>query len=122
MKLLSEILLYFHLACIVAIVVLLLNQTTKEIKRIPKGFVHAGLGALVAGLAMIGTRTALHHDDPIKYAAYNNATLAVKLLVLAVILYIAVKNARAASISRGTWATLLGLTVVNIGLASSLTR
>jgi len=122
MKLLSEILLYFHIACVVIIVILLLNQSGKAVKKVPKGFIHAGLGALVAGLVMIGTRSVMHHHDPARYASYNNATLSVKLLVLVAILYLGFKHAKEEAISRTTWATLLGLTVLNIGLASSLSR
>jgi hypothetical protein len=122
MKLLSGILLYFHIACVVAIVVLLLNQAGKAIKKVPKGFIHAGIGALIAGLAMIGTRSVMHRDNPDTYASYNNGTLTVKLLVLIAILYLGFKHSKEEAISRTTWASLLGLTVINIGLASSLSR
>ena len=120
MSTLSNIFLVLHVLCVAAIVVLLLLQTPKEIKVIPKGLTHAGLGALVFGLAMVVVRVIQHHDHPAAYPNYNYATLAVKLLVLVYILAIAFKNAKAESITKSTWLVLLALTLINIGLAQSL--
>jgi hypothetical protein len=120
MKTLSNVFLVIHLLAIAGIVILLLTQGGKTIKVIPKGLFHAEITALIAGLVMVGIRSGQHHQRPAVYANYNYATLAAKLAVLIVIIYITVKNAKAASISRGTWVALLGFTVINIGLAGSL--
>jgi uncharacterized membrane protein len=120
MKLLANIFLVLHLICVATIVVLLLKQGGKANKVVPKGLTHAGLGALVAGIAMVGIRSSQHHSDPALYPAYNNGTVVAKLGVVIVLLYFAFKNAKAPTITRGTWTLLLGLTVINIGLASSL--
>jgi hypothetical protein len=120
MKALAGILLGIHILAVAGIVVLLLRQAGKAEKVVPKGLTHAGLTAGVAGIAMVGVRHALHNQDAHLYPLYNNGTLAVKLGVLVVLLTIAFKYAKAASISRYTWMILLGLTVLNIGLAGSL--
>ena len=120
MKALATIFFIIHLLSVAAIVILLLTQAGRANKVVPKGLTHAGLTALVAGLAMVGIREAQHHNNPSAYAVYNYGTLAAKLVVLVVILALAFKHAKAASISRATWATLLGLTVLNIALAGTL--
>ena len=120
MKALHAIFLVIHLLSVAGIVILLLTQAGKVKKVVPKGLTHSALTALVAGFALVGVREAQHHNDPTMYAAYNYGTIAAKLVVLVVILALAFKHAKAASISRATWATLLGLTVINIGLAGTL--
>jgi hypothetical protein len=120
MKIAQTIFIVIHLLSIAGIVILLLTQGGKANKIVPKGLTHAGLTALVAGLALVGIREAQHHQHPAQYAVYNYGTIGAKLAVLIVILVIAFKNAKAESISRTTWATLLGLTVINIGLAGTL--
>jgi len=120
MKALATVFFVIHLLSIAGIVVLLLMQGGKAIKVLPKGTIHAALTALVAGLAMVGIRGSQHHQNPTLYPVYNYATITAKLAVLVVFLVIAFKNAKATAISRGTWVALLGLIVVNIGLAGSL--
>jgi len=120
MKALFSIFFAIHLLAIAVMVILLLMQGGKAIKVLPKGFIHAGLTALVAGLGMVGIRPALHSQNATQYLTFNYGTIAAKLSVLIIILVIAFKNAKATAISRGTWVALLGLIVVNIGLAGSL--
>ena len=120
MKALAAVFLIIHLLSIAGIVVLLLMQGGKEVKVLPKGTIHAALTALVAGFALVGIRGAQHHQNPSLYPVYNYGTITAKLAVLIAFLYLAFKNAKAATISRGTWVALLGLIVINIGLAGSL--
>jgi len=122
MKALQSALLVIHLLSIAGIVILLLTQAGKAKKVVPKGLTHAGLTALVAGLGLVGVREAQHHQHPMdsQYAVYNYGTISAKLAVLIVILVLAFKNSKSEEISRTTWATLLGLTVINIGLAGTL--
>jgi len=120
MKVASSIFIAIHLLSVAGIVILLLMQAGKANKVVPKGLTHAGLTALVAGLALVGIRDAQHHNNASAYPVYNYGTIAAKLVVLVVILVIAFKHAKAESISRATWATLLGLTVLNIALAGTL--
>lgn len=120
MKVLNTIFIIIHILSVGGIVVLLLMQGGKEEKRVPKGLIHAGLTALVAGLALVGIRATQHHQNPTLYPLYNYGTIAAKLVVLVVILVLAFKYSKAASISRATWIIFLGLTVLNIGLAGTL--
>ena len=122
MKALETALIVIHLLSVAGIVILLLTQAGKVKKAIPKGLTHAGLTALVAGLGLVGVREAQHHSHPTdsQYAVYNYGTVGAKLVVLIVILAVAFKHSKSEEISRSAWATLLGLTVINIGLAGTL--
>lgn len=120
MKTLLAIFFVIHILAVAGIVILLLTQGGREKKVIPKGLVHVVITALVAGVAMVGIREAQHHQNPTLYPVFNYGTIAAKLVVLAIILFLTFKYSKAANISRATWVTLLGLTVVNIALAGSL--
>ena len=120
MKAAAGIFLGIHLLAVAGIVVLLLLQAGKVKKVVPKGLTHAGLTALVAGVAMVGIRQAQHHRDSHAYPLYNAGTLAVKFIVLVILLALAYKNGKKEEITRLEWATLLVLTVLNIGLAGTL--
>jgi preprotein translocase subunit SecG len=120
MKLTQGIFIVIHILSVAAMVILLLTQAGKEVKRVPKGFLHSGLTALVAGIVMVAIHPSLHKSDPIHYGVLNMGTIFVKLVFLLVILYLAFTNEKKGSLSRGNWWTLLGLTVVNIALAGSL--
>jgi uncharacterized membrane-anchored protein len=120
MKTFAAIFFVIHILAIAGIVILLLLQGGKENKVVPKGLIHAGITALVAGLAMVGIRETQHQHNAALYPLYNYGTIAAKLVVLIIILFVAFKHRNASSISRATWATLLGLTVLNIGLAGSI--
>ncbi len=120
MKALAAIFIAIHILAVVGIALLLLTQGGKARKVLPKGLTHSGLTALVAGLALVGIREAQHHQNPALYPVFNYGTIAAKLFVLVIFLVIAFKNAKAQIISRGTWVALLGLIVINIGLAGTL--
>lgn len=120
LEIFQALVLAIHVICVAGIVVLLLMQAGKSPKKVPKGLTHLGLTALVAGLALVGIRSGLHHDDAAKWVAYNNGTVALKLVVVVIILLVAFRETKKASITNRTYWTLLLLTVANIGLASSL--
>jgi len=120
LEIFQALVLAIHVICVAGIVVLLLMQAGKNPKKVPNGLTHLALTALVAGLALVGIRSGLHHDNPAKWASYNNGTVALKLVVVIVILVVAFRNAKKELITNGAYWTLLLLTVANIGLASSL--
>ncbi len=120
MKIAAGIFVGIHLLSVAAIVILLLLQAGKATKVVPKGLTHIGLTALVAGIALVGIRQSQHHQNPQLYPVYNAGTIAVKFVVLVILLALAYKNGKKKSITRLEWATLLALTVLNIGLAGTL--
>ena len=100
-----------HLLCVAAILVLLLLQVNKNPKKLSPGIVHASLAALIAALVMVGLWDQAH-DEPA-----NHAKFGVKGLVIAVILTLGYKNIKKPVLKNSIWATMLGLTILNIVIA-----
>jgi hypothetical protein len=113
MEFAKTIFLLLHVASVLGMLVLLLMQTSKSEKVLPKGFMHAALTALVAGFALIGIDTSL--DDEI-----SHGKVGVKFLVLIIIMLLGYKNQNKAKLSTAVWATMLGLTVFNVFIAVTL--
>jgi len=74
---------------------------------------HAGLTALIAGVAMVGMFSTVHPDETLNHTKYG-----IKLLVLIAILVIGYKNVKKVELAKNTWLLLIGLTVTNILIAS----
>jgi hypothetical protein len=68
---------------------------------------------VVSGLALV----ALLELAPDPAEPVNHVKLGVKLAVAAVVLLLVAKNRKFASIPRGLWALITGLTLVNAGIA-----
>jgi len=100
-----------HLLCVVTILALLLLQANKNPKKLNPGIVHATLTALIAALVMVGLWDQVHDE------AANHTKFGVKALVLVVILTLGYKNLKKPVLKNSIWATMLGLTVLNIVIA-----
>jgi hypothetical protein len=100
-----------HLLCVVAILALLLLQANKNPKKLSAGVVHASLTALIAALVMVGLWDQVHDE------AINHSKIGIKGLVIAVILTLGYKNLKKPELKNSIWATMLGLTVLNIVIA-----
>jgi hypothetical protein len=113
MEMAKIIFLLVHLASVLGMLVLLLMQTSKAEKVLPKGFMHAALTALVAGFALLGIDSALNDE-------ISHLKVGVKFLVLMVIMILGYQNQNKPKLSNFIWGTTLGLTVFNIFIAVSL--
>jgi hypothetical protein len=113
MEMAKIIFLLVHVASVLGMLVLLLMQTSKAEKVLPKGFMHAALTALVAGFALIGIDSALNDE-------ISHLKVGVKFLVLMVIMILGYQNQRKLKLSNLIWGTMLGLTVFNVFIAVSL--
>lgn len=113
MSAINTVLYIVHVLCVIAILSLLLHQWNKNPRKFQPGILHAGLTALVAGLAMVGMWTTVHPDE-----ALNHTKIAVKLLILISILIVGYKNVKKPVLAKNTWLVLVGLTVTNILIAS----
>ncbi len=113
MSLINSILLGVHVLCVVAILALLLLQWNKNPRKFNPGILHAGLTALIAGVAMVGMYSTVHPDQTLNHTKYG-----IKLLVLIAILAIGYKNVKKPELPKKTWLLLVGLTVTNILIAS----
>ena len=113
MEFAKTVFLLIHVASVLGMLVLLLMQTSKSEKVLPKGFMHAALTALVAGFALVGIDSSLNDE-------INHGKVGVKFLVLIVIMLLGYKNQSKSKISNAVWATMLGLTVFNLFIAVTL--
>lgn len=113
MEFAKTVFLLIHVASVLGMLVLLLMQTSKSEKILPKGFMHAALTALVAGFALVGIDSSLNDE-------INHGKVGVKFLILIVIMLLGYKNQSKPKISNAVWATMLGLTVFNVFIAVTL--
>jgi drug/metabolite transporter (DMT)-like permease len=122
MTLTSHIFLGIHILCVIAMVGLLLAQGGKNVKKMPKGFTHAALTAAVAGVVLVITESSLHKSHPASQHALNMGIIAAKFVVLLAILIVGFKNEKKESLANSQWWLLLGLIVVNLGLAGQVSH
>ena len=113
MEIAKIIFLLVHVASVLGMLVLLLMQTSKTDKVLPKGFMHAALTALVAGFSLIGIDSALNDE-------ISHLKVGIKFLVLIVIMLLGYMNQSKTKLSNLVWGTMLGLTVFNVFIAVSL--
>jgi cell division protein FtsW (lipid II flippase) len=113
MSAINSVLLVVHILSVIAILSLLLHQWNKTPRKFNPGILHAGLTALIAGIAMVGMFSSVHPDEVLNHTKYG-----VKFVVLITILVIGYKNVKKPELAKKTWLTLVGLTVINILIAS----
>jgi len=113
MSAINSVLLVVHILCVIAILLLLLLQWNKSPRKLNPGIMHAGLTALIAGVAMVGMFSTVHPDQTLNHTKYG-----IKLLVLITILVIGYKNVKKPELARNTWLALISLTITNILIAS----
>ena len=103
-----------HILCVIAILGMLLSQVKKSEKKLNPGVVHATLTALIAALVMVGLFSKVHPDEVLNHTKYG-----IKGLVIAVILTLGYTNVKKAVLKNSIWATMLGLTLLNVIIASA---
>jgi chromate transport protein ChrA len=102
-----------HILCVIAILAMLLTQVKKSPKKLNPGVVHATLTALIAGLVMVGLFTKVNPDEVL-----NHTKFGIKGLVIAIILTLGYKNVKKEVLKNSVWVTMLGLTLLNVLIAS----
>jgi low temperature requirement protein LtrA len=112
MKTVFNIALGIHILSILGILGLLLAQAQKSPRKLNAGVIHAGLSALVAGIVMTGVWEQANPDE-----ALNHGKIGVKAIVLTAILFLGYRNVKKDVLKTSVWATMLGLTVLNIIIA-----
>jgi len=113
MSAINTVLYVVHILCVIAILFLLLHQWNKNPRKFNPGILHAGLTALIAGLAMVGMWGSVNPDEVL-----NHTKVGVKLLILIAILVIGYKNVKKPVLAKNTWLLLFGLTTTNVLIAS----
>jgi hypothetical protein len=107
---LRHVILFIHLLGYAALLGGLLVQLSSPVKKV-NGLMRDGSGtAVLAGLASVGV---LEADD----VDVDHAKIGVKLVIGVVILALVMANIRKERISNAVFGTILGLTVINVGVA-----
>lgn len=102
-----------HMLAIAGILGLLLHQWNKSPRKLSAGVMHSAATALLAGLVMVGTYSSAKPDETL-----DHTKVGIKLLVVLAILVISYMNAKKSELKKNIWLTLIGLTVLNILIAT----
>lgn len=102
-----------HMLAIAGILGLLLHQWNKSPRKLSAGVMHTAATALLAGLVMVGTYSSAKPDETL-----DHTKVGIKLVVVLVILVLSYMNAKKSELKKNTWLTLIGLTVLNILIAT----
>ncbi len=103
-----------HMLAIVGILGLLLRQWNKSPRKLSPGVLHSAATALIAGLVMVGTYASAKPDEEL-----NHIKVAVKLVIVLVILAVSYLNVKKSEIKKGLWLSLIGLTLLNVLIATA---
>jgi len=103
-----------HILSVIGILTLLILQWNKNPRKLNPGVLHAGLTALLAGIVMVGLHDSVKPDEPL-----NHTKVGIKLIVLIVILALGYKNVKKPELSKNVWLTMIGLTILNIIIATA---
>ncbi len=114
MSAINTVVYLIHILSVIGILTLLLLQWNKNPRKLHPGVLHAGLTALIAGVAMVGMHDSVKPDEPL-----NHTKVGIKLVVLIVILALGYKNVKKPELSKSVWLTMIGLTIFNIVIASA---
>ena len=102
-----------HMLAIAGILGLLLHQWNKSPRKLSAGVMHSASTALLAGLVMVGTYSSAKPDETL-----DHTKVGIKLVVVLVILVLSYVNAKKSELKKNIWLTLIGLTVLNILIAT----
>jgi len=108
-----------HMLGIIGILSLLLHQWNKKPRKFNVGVLHSAATALIAGLVMVGLQYPLNEENATEWPLYDNTKIAVKLGIVLLILILGYRQNKKSVFTTGTWATMLGLTVANIVIATA---
>jgi hypothetical protein len=110
MQIVHQILVLLHLIGFAALLGGLLVQLRAKEPDVNAAMLHGSLTLLITGLALVW----IEATGP---ASVNYVMIAIKLVVTAMIVLLVVKNRKFASIPRGLWGLLVGLTLTNAAVA-----
>jgi len=114
MSAINTVMYVIHILSVIGILALLLLQWNKSPRKLNPGVLHAGLTALIAGIVMVGLHDSVKPDEPL-----NHTKVGIKFLVLIVILALGYRNLKKPELPKNVWLTMIGLTVLNLVIASA---
>ena len=113
MDFLNDVLLFLHFLGLAALFGGLFTQLRADQRVVNAAVLHGSLTQLVTGLLLVGLREAQEEPVPEQF----HMKIGVKLLVTAVVVVLALVLRKSPALKNGQFFALLGLTVLNIGVA-----
>ena len=110
MQLAHQILVLFHLIGLAALFGGFLVQVKSKEPEVNASMLNGSFTLLITGLALVAL-------EEIGTEPVNHVKIAVKLLITAVIVVLVAKNRKFATIPRGLWGLIGGLTIANAAVA-----
>ena len=110
MEFVEHVLVFVHFLGLAALIGGAFAQITASDKVVNRAMLDGALTQLVTGIALVGVIQGALDEE------LNNAKV-VKLVVLLVIVGLSWVNRKKPTIPTGIWATILGLAVLNVGIA-----
>ena len=110
MQLAHQILVLFHLIGLAALFGGFLVQVRSKEPEINASMLNGSFTLLITGLALVALEEV--EGEPVNYVK-----IAIKLLITAVIVVLVAKNRKFATIPRGLWGLIGGLTIANAAVA-----
>ena len=110
MQIAQHFLVLFHLIGFAALLGGLLVQVRARETEVNASMLNGSFTLLLTGLALVMVEEL--QADPLNYVK-----IAIKLLLMAVIVILVAKNRKFATIPRGLWSLIGGLTIANAGVA-----
>ncbi len=110
MQIAHQILVLLHLVGFAALLGGLLVQLRAKEPEVNAAMLHGSMTLLITGLALVWL-------EEIGSDSVNYVKIAIKLAVTAMVVLLVVKNRKFASIPRGLWALIIGLTLTSAAVA-----
>jgi hypothetical protein len=111
MEFVEHLLVFAHFLGLAALIGGAFVQITAADKVVNRAMLDGALTQLVTGIALVGVIEGALDEE------LDHAKVGLKLAILLVIVVLSWVNRKKPSIPTGIWATILGLAVVNVGIA-----
>ena len=112
MQIAQQISVLLHLIGFAALFGGLLVQLRAKEPEVNAAMLYGSVTLLITGLALVWVEVSGPVPDPVNYVK-----IAIKLVVTALVVLLVVKNRKFASIPRGLWGLIAGLTLTNAAIA-----
>lgn len=111
MSFLLNLILVLHFLGLASLIGGFLVQIKTKPRSVNTAMAHGILLQLITGILLVGMGYAVYGSGP------NNIKIAIKLLVAIVVAIVIFANRKKPAISDGTWATIGGLSILNVFIA-----
>lgn len=116
MSFIFSVILVLHFLGLASLIGGFLVQIKTSPRVVNTAMAHGVLLQLITGVLLVGLKYPMHAADP-SSPLPDNLKIAIKLLVTIAVAIVVFTNRKKDSISNGTWATIGGLSILNVIVA-----